>query len=91
MKKILTIIFLILIGAAISKPSANSFDSYIEKEVQSKSNNSFLSKLTASATSTLNKYTKDYDDKIFYSTASTKISGRKITYLGIFGFWFKTN
>ena len=89
MKKGLIILIVILIAAAISKPSKDSFSDYINTTLKVNKNEDLISSIVKTGMNFQSDLSTQYKDRLFFSTAKTFIGNRNYSYLGLFGFWFK--
>ena len=91
MKKLIIVILLVLILAAVTKPSVEDYHEFIKTELKDNGNDNVFAKLFKEGLNIQSELTTDYQDKIFYSTAQSTISNEKREYIGIFGTWFRNN
>ena len=89
MKKGIITILGLLVLLAITKPSEDSFNNYIQSELNSKKNDDVLTKIAKGITKIQSDLTADYYDKIFYCISETTMGNEKHYFLGICGFWFE--
>jgi len=89
MKKYILGILVILILAAITKPSKESFSDHINTTLKVNENDNLISSIVKTGMNFQSDLSTEYKDSIFFSTAKTYIGDKNHSYLGLFGFWFK--
>jgi len=89
MKKFLITTLIVLILAAVSKPSKESFSDYIDSTLKVNKNDDLISSIVKTGLNFQSDLSTQYNDKIFFSTAKIYVGNQHPTYLGLFGFWFK--
>ena len=90
MKKIVIVLLLILILAALTKPSEDNFNDFIKSEMKN-TNDDVFTKIIKGGLNIQSQLTTVYKDKMLYSTVKTKIANEKIEYIGLFGTWIRIN
>lgn len=87
MKKTLLILLLLLVVIAITKPSENSFESYISTQLNSNNKYSFITKIIKVVPKGNINLQTNYIDRIFFSVGETIVGSEKHKFLGLVGFW----
>ena len=88
-KKIIIIALIILVGAALTKPSEENFKNYIKSELMINSNDGFLTTVVKGITKIQSDLTTKYTDKTFFAICESTIGDEKNKFIGVFGFWFE--
>lgn len=91
MKKGIIFLAVILILAAITKPSENSFNNYVKSKLEIKNNDKFLDMMAKGALQIQSNLLTQYEDKIFFSYGKTSLANTNPEFIGVFGFWFQIN
>lgn len=94
MKKIVIVfivILLLFIVAAMTKPSESHFENFLNEHFAQNKSDDLFTKGAKSLVKIQSKWTNEYEDKIFFARAHTKIVNKKFHFIGAFGFWIKIN
>ena len=94
MKKIaisFILVLLLLITAAITKPSEDHFDNFLNEHFVQDQSDDIFTKGAKALVKLQSKWTTEYEDKIFFAKAHTKIVNDKMDFVGAFGFWIRIN
>lgn len=91
MKKLFLIILVVLVIAAITKPSESSFKNYVKTELKSNDSDNVLTIIVKGISKVQSDLSTKYYDKIFYSTVETTIVDERQKFVGVFNMWFKIN
>lgn len=86
-KRIVITVFALLILAALTNPSEDSFNKYINHRMEKKSDNK-IEGIINKGLAIQSNITTDYSSYALFSISKTTIGTSKKTYFGIFGLWF---
>ena len=89
MKKYFITALIVLILAALSKPSEESFSNHMNSTLKVNKDDNLISSIVKTGMNFQSDLSTQYNDKIFFSTAKTYAGNQNHSYLGLFGFWFK--
>jgi len=89
MKKYIIVVLIILILAATSNPSKESFSDHINSALKINKDDNLISSIVKTGMNFQSDLSTQYKGKIFFSTAKTYVGNQNHSYLGLFGFWIR--
>jgi hypothetical protein len=82
------VIMLIFISLVITKPSKEDFKNWANNQYNEKKSKNLKGLIIKKSLQLQLNFNIIYEDKIVYSIIASKVNGKEVKYIGVFGNWF---